>query len=99
MRQTPGTDLQEHGTLKDAQRALHHASIRTTGDDYIQTIESSVLHTMNSRTMQILAGWEHPAITGMDELNQTQLEGLASGVLKQLDRLGPSLEGRVKLSV
>jgi hypothetical protein len=32
MRRTLGTDLQEHGTLKDAQGALRHASIRTTGD-------------------------------------------------------------------
>ena len=43
MRRTLGTDLQEHGTLKDAQGALRHASIRTTGDVYMQTIESSVL--------------------------------------------------------
>lgn len=32
------------------------ASIRTTGDIYIQTIESSVLRAMNSRTTQVLAG-------------------------------------------
>ena len=60
MRRTLGTDLQEHGTLKDAQGALRHASIQTTGDVYMQTIEASVLHAMNSRTTQILAGWEHP---------------------------------------
>ena len=40
MRRTLGTDLQQHGTLKDAQGALRHASIRTTGDVYMQTIES-----------------------------------------------------------
>jgi len=98
MRRTLGTDLQEHGTLKDAQGALRHASIRTTGDVYMQTIESSVLHAMNFRTMQTLAGWEHPVMTELDELDQTQREELASGVLKQLDQLGPSLEGRVEAS-
>jgi len=36
MRRTLGTDLQEHGTLKDAQGALRHASIKTTGDVYMQ---------------------------------------------------------------
>jgi integrase len=41
MRRTLGTDLQEHGTLKDAQGALRHASIQTTGDVYMQTIEAS----------------------------------------------------------
>jgi len=63
MRRTLGTDLQEHGTLKDAQGALRHASIRTTGDVYLQTIEKNVLNAMNSRTMGILAGWQHPALT------------------------------------
>jgi len=61
MRRTLGTDLQEHGTLKDAQGALRHASIRTTGDVYMQTIERSVLAAMNSRTLQILAGRKDPA--------------------------------------
>ena len=98
MRRTLGTDLQEHGTLKDAQGALRHASIRTTGDVYMQTIESSVLHAMNSRTMQILAGWEHPVITELVELDQPQREQHAPGVLKQLEQLGPSLEGRVEIS-
>ena len=42
MRRTLGTDLQKHGTLKDAQGALRHASIRTTGDVYVQSIEESV---------------------------------------------------------
>ena len=58
MRRTLGTNLQHHGTLKDAQGALRHASIRTTGDVYVQTIEASVLNAMNSRTMEILTGLE-----------------------------------------
>ena len=32
MRRTLGTDMQQHGTLKDTQSLLRHASIRTTGD-------------------------------------------------------------------
>jgi hypothetical protein len=61
MRRTLGTNLQPHGTLKDAQGALRHASIRTTGDVYVQTIETNVLNAMNSRTLEILADWK-PAI-------------------------------------
>jgi hypothetical protein len=38
-----GTDTQKHGTLKDIQRALCHAGIQTTGNVYVQTIETSVL--------------------------------------------------------
>ena len=67
MRRTLGTDLQEHGTLKDAQGALRHASIRTTGDVYMQTIESSVLSAMNSRTKQILAGKERPVTIKVED--------------------------------
>jgi integrase len=33
-----------------ARGMLRHASIKTTGDVYVQTIESSVLNAMNSRT-------------------------------------------------
>ena len=38
MRRTLGTDLQKHGTMKDAQGALRHASIKTTADVYVQQI-------------------------------------------------------------
>jgi hypothetical protein len=46
---------------------LRHASIRTTGDVYMQTIESSVLSAMNSRTMQILADKEK-AVTAASKM-------------------------------
>ena len=96
MRRTLGTDLQKHGTLKDAQGALRHASIKTTGDVYVQTIEESVLNAMNSRTMGILAGWEHPALTDglvtVVEANRTKEEQEFEGVGSQLDQVGPSLE-------
>ena len=54
MRRTLGTDMQKHGTLKDVQGALRHASIQTTGDIYVQSLESSVQAAMNSRTGKIL---------------------------------------------
>jgi hypothetical protein len=48
---------------------------RPRGDVYVQTIEESVLN-MNSRTMEIHAGWEHPALAdgratevGLEEAN------------------------------
>jgi integrase len=55
MRRTLGTDLQHHGTMKDAQRILRHASIKTTGNVYMQEIPSNVMAAINSRTRAILA--------------------------------------------
>jgi len=60
MRRTLGTDMQKHGTLKDTQSMLRHASIQTTGDVYVQTIEKSVLDAVNSRTDAVLDGWSAP---------------------------------------
>jgi integrase len=60
MRRTLGTDMQKHGTLKDTQGMLRHASIQTTGDVYVQTIEQSVLDAVNSRTAAVLNGWAAP---------------------------------------
>jgi len=55
MRRTLGTDLQKHGTMKDAQSVLRHASIKTTADVYVQQIPESVRAAINSRTRAILA--------------------------------------------
>jgi integrase len=55
MRRTLGTDLQKHGTMKDTQSALRHASIKTTADVYVQQIPESVRAAINSRTRAILA--------------------------------------------
>jgi hypothetical protein len=55
MRRTLGTNMQKHGTLKDAQSILRHASIKTTGDVYVQPIERSVLAAVNSRTSPVLS--------------------------------------------
>jgi integrase len=60
MRRTLGTDMQKHGTSKDTQSMLRHASIKTTGDVYVQTIEKSVLDAVNSRTRAVLDGWSAP---------------------------------------
>jgi integrase len=56
MRRTLGTDLQKHGTMKDAQALLRHASIKTTANVYMQEISSSVREAINSRTRAILGG-------------------------------------------
>ena len=55
MRGTLGTDTQHHGTMKDAQGILRHASITTTGNVYMQQIPASVMAAINSRTRAILA--------------------------------------------
>jgi len=39
---------------------LRHASIKTTGDVYVQTIEQSFLQAVNSRTTAVLEGWAAP---------------------------------------
>lgn len=62
MRRTLGTDLQHHGSLKNTQSILRHASIQTTGDVYVQPIEQSVLQAVNSRASALLKGWKAPII-------------------------------------
>ncbi len=57
MRRTLGTDLQNHGTLKDAQGALRHASITTTGNVYVQPIDENVFRAVNSRANAVVEGW------------------------------------------
>jgi integrase len=65
MRRTLGTDLQKHGTMKDAQGALRHASIKTTADVYMQEIPDSIRAAINSRTRAILTKQrEVPVISG-----------------------------------
>jgi integrase len=53
MRRTLGTDMQVHGTMKDAQQILRHASIKTTAEIYMQEIQTSVRSAINSRTRAI----------------------------------------------
>jgi len=47
MRRTVETDPQQHGTSKDTQGILRHASIRTRGDVYVQMVEQSVVAAVN----------------------------------------------------
>lgn len=67
MRRTMGTDMQHHGTLKDTQGALRHASITTTGNVYVQVIDESVFRAVNSRTNAVLDGW----VPELDRMGRT----------------------------
>jgi CTP synthase (UTP-ammonia lyase) len=79
-------------TLKDAQGALRHASIQTTGDVYMQAIEGSVLQALNSRTSEILSDWKPTLVSGGQPINgesaapKRRRVNLARG----LDQNGPS---------
>jgi hypothetical protein len=55
MRRTLGTAMQGHGTMKDAQQILRHASIKTTAEIYMQEIQASVRSAINSRTREIFS--------------------------------------------
>ena len=48
--------MQGHGTLKDTQSLLRHASIQTTGNVYMQRSDQSVDEPVNSRTDAALNG-------------------------------------------
>ena len=50
--------------LKDAQGALRHASITTTGNVYVQVVEENVMRAVNSHATTVLEGWT-PAVETM----------------------------------
>jgi hypothetical protein len=64
MRRSLGTHLSRHGTLKDTQAALRHASITTTGNVYVQVGEENVMRAVNSHASTVLEGWT-PAVESM----------------------------------
>jgi len=64
MRRSLGTHLSGHGTLKDTQGALRHASITTTGNVYVQVVEENVMRAVNSHATTVLEGWT-PAVDNM----------------------------------
>jgi integrase len=64
MRRSLGTHLSGHGTLKDTQGALRHASITTTGNVYVQVVEENVMRAVNSHATTVLEGWS-PAVGAM----------------------------------
>jgi hypothetical protein len=100
MRRTLGTHLQRHGTLKNAQGALRHASIQTTGDLYMQEIEGSVLQALNSRTSEILSDWKPTLVSGIQPINNGESAAPKRrnvNLVRGLDQNGPSeiLKGSV----
>ena len=48
-----GTDLQKHGTMKDAQAILRHKHIKTTAEVYMDHIPDSVRKAIDARTEAI----------------------------------------------
>src|SRR5436305_11715514 len=89
MRRTVGTDLQEHGSMKDAQGILRHASIKTTANVYMQQIPASVRAALNSRTRAIL-----PRTGGVRRKTLTQcspmLPNWRKGWMQVLKKIGSS---------
>ena len=90
MRRTLGTDLQQHGTIKDAQGVLRHASIKTTGDVYVQQIPQSVRAAINSRTRAILAQRrpvgeqsEHATCPNVSQLEEVAVQRCRVGMASQ----------------
>lgn len=55
LRRTLGTDLQKHGTMKDAQTILRHKHIKTTAEVYMDHIPDSVRKAIDARTDAIFA--------------------------------------------
>lgn len=53
LRRTVCTDMQFHGTLKDAQTALRHQSVHTTANIYMQPVPKSVTSALNARTKAV----------------------------------------------
>ena len=83
--------MQQHGTLKDTQGMLRHASIRTTGDVYVQTIKESVLAAVNSRTSAVLGDWKLPEKDlGLKGRNLKGLNGIRRSSAKSIGRVAAS---------
>jgi integrase len=74
MRRIVGTDLQKHGTIKDAQQILRHANIQTTGNVYMQEIPASVVAAINSRTRKILANRKRNLVKLQDPTGSNGLQ-------------------------
>ena len=62
MRRTVGTDLQFHGTLKDAQAALRHKSAKTTANVYMQAVPERA--ALNARTEAVFRAASRKAHSG-----------------------------------
>jgi len=92
MRRTLGTDLQNHGTLKDAQGALRHASITTTGNVYVQPIDENVFRAVNARANAVVEGWA-PAL---EQLGRTGRQPKAIAGKRASEEVFPSFPNLVE---
>jgi hypothetical protein len=73
-RRTLGTDLQKHGTMKDAQAILRNKHIKTTAEVYMDHIPDSVRKAIEARTEAIFKSRKNP------------VNGKSSGVLHHFAR-------------
>jgi integrase len=89
MRRTVGTDLQKHGTMKDAQAVLRHASIKTTADVYMQEIPSSVRAALNSPTRAIFAKKTNKKQRSAKS-SKAMLPNCQKGILQVPEKIGSS---------
>ena len=92
MRRTLGTDLQNHGTLKDAQGALRHASITTTGNVYVQPIDENVFRAVNSRANTLVDGW----VPALEQLSRTGRQPKLRSNRRASEEAFPSFPNREK---
>jgi hypothetical protein len=80
--------------VKDTQGMLRHASIKTTGDVYVQTIEQSVLAAVNSRRSALLGDLKTPEKNfglkrrNLKGLNEIRRKRLISEWLQVIGRSG-----------
>ena len=94
LRRTFGTTMQKHGTMKDVQAHLRHASITTTGNIYVQEIPESVRSAVNATTKEILGtntALQAGVFAGQKSTvsNCVQVENLRG--CKSLKRLAPQV--------
>ena len=71
LRRTFGTTMQKHGSMKDVQAHLRHASITTTGNIYVQEIPSSVRSAVNATVREILGDEKGGAIREIQSRDST----------------------------
>jgi hypothetical protein len=70
---------------------LRHASIRTTGDIYVQSVEASVQQAVNSRTAAVLNGFAAPvANMGLQGRNIKRSEPIRRSSAKLLEEVAVS---------
>jgi hypothetical protein len=93
MRRTLGTDLQNQGTIKDAQGASRHATINTTADVYMQEIPASVRAAINSRTRAVLAKQQE----AFAKLGSVTCPNSKNWRVKALETIGSSGRTRIHL--